>query len=119
MTEEQATEKQVKFMIQLGIEPRDAALMTKEDAKRTIQGLLMAKEVNKDEEVEPEVEKIPLQQGGRVFKLPKDNGFHLTPEQVRSNALASAIEWVNKEDVELDYTMKIAKGFEQYILTGE
>ena len=52
---------------------------------------------------------------------PKDNGFHLTPEQVRSNALASAIEHAGEIAYKLDKKtiLNNAKDFEQYILTGK
>ena len=48
---------------------------------------------------------------------PKDNGYHLTPEQCRSNALASAIEFGKAENyTDLKEQTKI---FEKYIVTGE
>ena len=69
-------------------------------------------------ELVPEVVKIDHNFGQGK---PKDNGFHLTPEQVRSNALKSAIEctnWQNPED-KIPMLIETAKEFEQYILTGE
>jgi len=51
--------------------------------------------------------------------LKKDNGFHLTPEQCRSNALASAIEWAKFNEIADVTIMELAKTFEKYILTGE
>ena len=48
----------------------------------------------------------------------KDNGFALTIGNVRSNALASSIEWASKTHKDRDL-MQLAKTFEQYILTGE
>ena len=48
-----------------------------------------------------------------------DNGFHLSPEQVRSNALASAIEWWEKQSPTNEMLMITVKQFEKYILTGE
>ena len=67
------------------------------------------------EDAKPEVEKIDRV---TITHAPKDNGSHLTPEQVRSNALVSAIEY---GDVALGIIllMQLAKDFEKYILTGE
>ena len=48
----------------------------------------------------------------------KDNGFHLTPEQCRSNALVSAIEWMPEAKDRGEIT-DLAKRFEKYIVTGE
>ena len=58
------------------------------------------------------------------FQKPKDNGFHLTPEQCRSNALASAIELngVKAPDMSIkgyEALMELAKQFEKYLVTGE
>ena len=50
----------------------------------------------------------------------KDNGFHLTPEQCRSNALASAIETTREMQGNLQQTiLDLAKIYEKYIVTGE
>ena len=65
---------------------------------------------------EPEVEKF--YEAGGSSKATKDNGFALTIGNVRSNALASAIEWTSKTHKDRDL-MQLAKTFEQYILTGE
>lgn len=51
------------------------------------------------------------------------NGFHLTPEQQEHNlrmvkkwALASAIEWLNKDSSTIRDAISVAKDFEKYIL---
>ncbi len=52
----------------------------------------------------------------------KGNGFHLTPEQCRSNALKSAIDWGKFSETIGDATvdiLKLAKVYEKYIVTGE
>ena len=72
---------------------------------------------------EPEVEKYPQKwDGSKTIPVdkPKSNGFeaHLSIETVRSNALASAIEWASKTHKDRDL-MQLAKTFEQYILTGK
>ena len=68
----------------------------------------------------PEVVKIPnalALVGDKLVEVkPKDNGFHLTPEQCRSNALSSAIELSENKSVPL--ILKIALIFEHYITTG-
>ena len=48
----------------------------------------------------------------------KGNGFHLTPEQCRSNALASAIACHGNIE-HTDGVIGWAKIFEKYIVTGE
>ena len=63
---------------------------------------------------------VPVQQKGTA----KDKGFeaHLSIETVRSNALASAIDyWARIQGISTDRMeiVKITKEFEQYILTGE
>ena len=67
-----------------------------------------------EDEMVPEAEKMGVPNGGTK----KDNGFALTIGNVRSNALASAIEWASKTHKDRDL-MQLAKTFEQYILTGE
>ena len=74
-----------------------------------------------------ELTPVKMPKGAEVyseFLQKKDNGFHLSPEQSRSNALASAIEVYklhqitdgkgNRQNIE-----DIAKKFEKYIVTGE
>ena len=66
----------------------------------------------------PEV--VKFTSGGKAPKdngVKKDNGYHLTPEQCRSNALASAIEYNPGGSNEV--IMDLAKQFEKYIVTGE
>ena len=55
-----------------------------------------------------------------VEPAPKSNGkFHLTPEQVRSNALNSALAWLSMNDKADEWTfellMSTTKNFEKYI----
>ena len=75
------------------------------------------------ENVTPEVEKVSdkwVKEFERQQK--KDTGYHLTIEQCRSNALASAIEYCKfgkGEELNTEYLLTRAKQFEQYILTGE
>ena len=66
------------------------------------------------EDAKPDMNDEPTDLKG----YPKDNGFALTIGNVRSNALASAIEWVKMASSSRDL-METAKAFEQYILTGE
>ena len=47
---------------------------------------------------------------------PKDNGFHLTPEQCRSNALESALGIRGPES---DGFWDLVRSFEDYIVKGE
>ncbi len=71
-------------------------------------------------EAKPKPEKFYAAGGSsKGLEKPKDNGIHLTIESVRSNALASAIEYTKEDEFDYNGLMKIAKRFEQYILTGE
>ena len=57
---------------------------------------------------------VPVVKPGTPSKEPK--AFHLSPEQVRSNALASAIEISNKNgDLKV---LELATTFEEYIKNG-
>ena len=120
MTEEQATDKQILFGLSLGLE--DVKSMSKKEARLAIDRVL-----NKDNgEAKPEVEKIGVRDGTLVEAKPKDNGFHLTPEQqehnlraVRNWSLASAIQMKLNVDFYRDIsTIDLANTFEQYILHG-
>ena len=136
MEEEKATDKQCKFMHRLGIEYNMET--TKTAARLMIDAKLQEKNGNGDAKPildssnkipipSPEVVKIPnalALVGDKLVEVkPKDNGFHLTPEQCRSNALSSAIEcWRDRKDpstLAIDMLLEQAKVFEKYIVTGE
>ncbi len=79
------------------------------------------KDIEKNYHAEADSEKVYTADSDTRRLIPpktKDNGFHLTPEQCRSNALASAIQWA--PDIKLtEGLITIAKDFEKYIVTGE
>lgn len=118
--EEKATEKQIKFMKQLGIPYIDG--IYKSAARVAIQDKL--NEENGDpkpkdtgapfyEKIEPEVVKLKLRE-------PKDNGFHLTEESINLGALQCALGWYGDftPDDEGEFWKRVAK-FKKYIVTGE
>ena len=118
MEEEKATEKQVKWY---GSKIEGLADMSKGDAREAIDKLMQ----NRERETKPESKTEPVDAEVVNFSSKtetKGNGFHLTPEQCRSNALASAIEWGTKTDNVKNGTagmMSLARAFEKYITTGE
>ena len=72
------------------------------------------------EEVKPEVEKYPPKAFPKgVYEKPKDNGFHLTPENIRASALKCAVKSLTDEGASEETFWRLVKRFEQYILTGE
>ena len=131
MTEDKPTDKQVAFL-----ESKDIGIPhTKGEATLIIGAWIEqhggngdAKPIldssNKIPIPSPEVVKIPnalALVGDKLVEVkPKDNGFHLTPEQCRSNALASAIETTREMQGNLQQTiLDLAKIYEKYIVTGE
>ena len=73
------------------------------------------------EEVKPEVVKIPSKEDLNIeyTRKPRDNGFALTIGNVRSNALASDLEYLKPDKVSIEQVLREAKIFEKYILTGK
>ena len=98
----EATQKQIEFAKSLGI--KNAEQFSKEALKELISQNLSAKDTTKPE-------KTPQ-------KAPESK-YHLTPEQVRSNALMAAFRHIelfgNEQEAEL---LKIADNFERYINNG-
>lgn len=118
---EQATYKQITFMKKKGIE--NAEELTKAEATIVIGKLIDELKGEEPEVVEPNEVLKPETIKFMNKAAPKSNGFHLTVEQCRSNALASALDWSERFETEqfktIDQIMERAKHFEQYILTGE
>lgn len=117
MTEEKATAKQVKFMIQLGIIPNanDANMISKPMAREMI-----AKKLDEDED-KPKPTESFAEVAVRGGAKPKDkNGkeFHLTEEAIRSNALRCALIRTDGNDTELQGLWGVVKAFEEYIRHG-
>ena len=114
--EEKATEKQIKFMKQLGI--KNWAISTKQEARALIEKKL--NEPNGD--AKPEVRKMHDLGPDRgydptVKEKPKDNGFHLTPEQINTNALDTTIRLgFGYEDPNF---WAVLDRIKKYIITGE
>src|SRR3990167_4231255 len=77
---EQATEKQLKFASALGIENPE-----KYD-KQALRGLIDVKLSEKGKEEPKQTEKV-VQSSSGAFSDSKGKEYHLTPEQVRTNAL--------------------------------
>ncbi len=116
--EERATEKQIEFAKKLGISG------TERLTKHTVRELIKAKleEGNGEQKyVKPHtegygapVEKVSNVEWKSEVKTTKE--YHLSPEQVRSNALACAIEAIKfKGYVDNDNFMEIAKEFVKWI----
>ena len=116
--EEKATEKQIKFMKQLGI--KNWAISTKQEARALIEKKL--NEPNGD--AKPEVRKMHDLGPDRgydptVKEKPKDNGFHLTPENCRLGALSCAVESVKGSSYSDEVFWQVVKRYEKYIVTGK
>ena len=116
---ENATDKQIELMKKLGIyQPNLSAKEAWDACNAKIQ------EINADKSNKIEREpSIPGKVVSTHVEKPKSNGFHLTVEQCRSNALASAIELLKgpeSDDLRKENTlMNWAKDFEKYIRFGE
>lgn len=96
---EPATEKQKKFMDDLKIPYSQR--VTKQEAKQLIQQKLDNGDSKKESEV-PEIGIIEQ--------------FHLSPEQVASNALETAFKWQRyQQDDNIDNLIKIADRFKEWI----
>ena len=70
-------------------------------------------------EMPVKVEKIYRESAEKAVDkaYPKKNGdFHLSPEQVRSNALASAMNHIHANDVGVREILDLARKFEKYLL---
>ena len=101
---EEATEKQIKFATTLGI-PNPH-----EFSKQALRELI-DKKVNAGTKDTPKPQKV-------AQNAPKHE-FHLTPEQVRTNALNAALQYVKDFGNEKeDDLLKVADGFEAYINNG-
>ena len=68
------------------------------------------------EEIEPEVVKPGT--ASMEYKT-KDNGFHLTPENIRASALRCAVEDLKGFSAGGDAFWNRVRMFEKYIVTGE
>jgi len=97
MNNELATEKQINYMKGLGIE--HFAGMTKALAKELISNKLAESESN-----------TPTAPVKAQFEAPKKE-FHLSPEQVRTNALNAAIEIASGRGSPRREILEIAKDF--------
>ncbi len=115
---EQATEKQIKYAKKLGIKaPWE---YSKEDLRVKIQAVL-----DEQDKQENENEKVPVVIPGKPEKK-AENGlkreFHLSPEQVNTNALQLALEWKKtlgeKEQESIDI-FQAAKKFKNFIENRE
>lgn len=79
----------------------------------------------KEEEVKPEVVKMSIPEVMEDIEKrkwgikPKDNGFHLTPENINLGALRCAIEDLKGQTTTGDGFWNRVKTFKRYILTGE
>ena len=54
-------------------------------------------------------------------EIPKNTGYHLTPEQCRSNALDAAFKHISGKEAHVlapEGVIRLAKEFEQYIVEG-
>ena len=128
--EERATEKQIEFAKKLGIQG------TERLTKHTVRELIKAKleEGNGDQKYSKAgytpsttdaveytskfgapVEKVPytIEHEGSPPPLKTTKEYHLSPEQVRSNALASAIE--QGEHLNMKELLLMAKEFDEWI----
>ena len=133
-----ATEKQIKFMKQLGINYGNP---TMQEARELIQNKLAEDEKDNIErgpvKPEEEAEKKAVYDKHKVIGYvknadeivkgkshfePKDDyeedGFQIKSKQVRSNALNCAVELL-KDDTEHSSILGLAKEFEKYIRFGE
>ncbi len=120
--EERATEKQINFAKKLGIETPDR--FTKHNLRSIIDAKVKESSGNGEqkyaaphtegygapvEKIFTNKERIEAIREGIV----KQKEYHLSPEQVRSNALACAIQYRKDEDFES--IMSSAKEFEEWI----
>ena len=118
---EQATEKQKAFLLSKG---KWLENMTKQDAFKIISEMLGKKPVEQTQQyaqqptpVDAPVETLHVA-SAEDFKKPSKE-FHLSPEQVRTNALNAAISFYpymnNQSDVKI---LEEAKKFEEYLWNG-
>ena len=110
MTDEQPSEKQIKYAMFLKIE--NPSSCSKAELRK-----LIDEKLNEDES-KPK-EEVKTSQSGSKQELScstRSGTYHLTPEQVRSNALNCAIlvkdKFYKNQDMDL---MGLAKTFEAYI----
>lgn len=109
MSDEKATEKQIGFGRKLGVE--DIEKMTKTEARLAIDRKLGAEDKPKEELTggHKDWEKFPE----KTQQMPAVKEFHLTEEAIRSNALASAIQYcMTRPNADFEV---VKSDFEKYI----
>lgn len=103
---EEPSEKQIAFAKKLGIDNPE------QFTKKALSELISKKADKQPEKTEKIDEKYPVAQ-----EYPK-KGYHLTPEQVRTNAMEFAFKWretlKGSEQEQID-VFQAAKKFEEYI----
>lgn len=111
MTEEktQASDKQIALIQKLGLHPRPWELSGKE-AWEMVNAHFNSDEKPKVPVVRPGIPEKKAQSGS-------NKEFHLSPEQVNTNALMAAIEWKKSSDDDRPL-LDVADTFKEFIENG-
>ena len=111
---EEATEAQIKFANQLGIQ--NPASFSKAALRELIDMNLKQKNGSGNIGDGEQIVDAPIVQPGKTQPTSPKREFHLSPEQVRTNALNAAI--THSEIKNVENTLKLAAIFEEYLWNG-
>ena len=114
--EEEATEAQIRFAYTLGIP--EPASFSKQSLRELIDNSLKLKEAKKNGNGDVKKVEAEVVQPFKTQPAGSKREFHLSPEQVRTNALDMAIRCFKGNEADIVNILTLTKQFEEYLWNG-